>query len=453
MAIAIDLLWMPVQVSDSVGEILDAQQSPSIAASFADSIGAAAYMRPVRIAQIKALFDVAAGEHYWLVYRGFHALLLIGALLLFTGSLRVSTGIDVAASAFALSVLVGLRTFRGAVQEGFPINHFLEIVVFCLLTLHLARSRGGWWADIVAALTFVIAALTLESGLLVWVVAIAAWAVGWRGISKRGIAAMTLLAAAYVYARFFLLATGLPGLAERSSGFLFSVLEPEQLQERFGAQPIWFYLYNVTASALSVLFSEPTGGVYMFTGGWLSDDLPPRLIIPVVTSIATTGVLVWAAVRSLRVSAPLDDGARLIVVGAAVVAANSVLSYAYTKDDIMSVAGAFYAFAAFAGMRALLQHVERLPQSAAIMVVALAVALSVGWSIRAAGIHYVLRTYAFRAQNDWVHLPADWRREGRWPDDPAAQRLLRRLHGDAVRFELPNTRIGVPEWPDRIWEE
>src|SRR5687768_6622365 len=151
LAIAIDLLWMPVQVSDSLGEILDAQASPSPWASFTASLHSTAYLRPLRIAQIKALFDLAGGEHYWLVYRGFHALLLIAAVLLFTAALRVSTTIDFAASAFALAVLVGLRTFRGLVQEAFPINHFLEMVVFCLIALNLARSRGGWRTDVGAA--------------------------------------------------------------------------------------------------------------------------------------------------------------------------------------------------------------------------------------------------------------------------------------------------------------
>jgi hypothetical protein len=450
--IAADLLWMPVQVYDSVGEILDAQQSPSISASVTGSIGAAAYLRPMRIAQIKALFDLAGGEHYWLVYRGFHALLLIATLLLFTAALRVSTAVDVAALAFALVVLVGLRPFRGVVQEGFPINHFLEVVAFCLLTLNLARSRGGWWADVLAAIVFVLAALTLESGLLVFVVAVTTWVVGWRGISGRGVAAMTVLAAAYLYVRFAVLSTGMPDLMERSSGFLFAMLEPEQLQEQFGAQPLWFYIYNVAASALSVLFSEPTGGVFMFTGGWLSGDLPPRLVLPVVTSVATTGVLAWAALRAWR-AGTFDDTARLLVVAAVVVAANSFLSYAYTKDDIMSIAGAFYALAAFSGMRALLLRVEPLPGAMALAVVVLAAALSAGWAVRAAGVHYVLRTYAFRAQNDWVQLPIEWRREGRWPEDPAARQLLRRLHADAVSVEFPNTRVGVPQWPDRIWEE
>ena len=89
-AFSYDLMRVPVQVSDSLGEILDAQQSPSVIASFAGSFGSAAYLRPLRIAQIKALFDLAHG-HYWLVYRGFHALLLIAAVLLFVRALDVRT--------------------------------------------------------------------------------------------------------------------------------------------------------------------------------------------------------------------------------------------------------------------------------------------------------------------------------------------------------------------------
>ena len=217
-ALAGDLLWMPIQVTDSLGEILDAQRSASAWTSFTSSFGTEAYLRPLRIAQIKGLFDAARGEHYWLVYRGFHALLVIAAAFLFVRALRVTTWLDAAAAAFALAVLTGLHTFRGTVQEAFPINHFLEIAVFCLAALNLARSRGGWWIDAAAVGVFAAAVLTLESGVLVWVVVSAAWLAGWRGISGRGLALMTLCLCAYLYARFGYLSTGVPTLAERSSG-------------------------------------------------------------------------------------------------------------------------------------------------------------------------------------------------------------------------------------------
>ena len=178
LALAFDLLWMPIQVSDSLGEILSAQESSSAVASFIDGFHTRPYFRPLRIAQIKLLFDASAGTYYWEVFRGFHALLMIAAVLLFARALRVSSAIDVGAFAFALVVLIGLHTFLGTAQEAFPINHFLEIAFFCLLILNLARSRGGRWVDAAALAVFIAAALTLESGLLVWVVAAAAWMVG-----------------------------------------------------------------------------------------------------------------------------------------------------------------------------------------------------------------------------------------------------------------------------------
>lgn len=444
---------MPVQVYDALNEILDAQASPSAWASFDNGLWQTNYLRPMRLAQIKVFFDLAGGEHYWLVYRGFHALLIVTALLLFTAAQRVSTRTDLAASAFALVVLFGLRSFRGTVQEAFPINHFLEMVVFCLLTLNLARSRGGWWADVGALLTFVVAALTLESGLLVWVVAVTAWAVGWRGISTRGVAAMTALVAGYVYLRFLFVSAGLPDLSERSSGFLLAVLDPPELQQRFGDRVMWFYAYNVVASAFSVLFSEPSGGVFLTAVQWLEGDLRPRVVIPLITSAATTILLAWAAARRLRRPWQLDETGRFLVVLVMVLAANSAVSYAYTKDEIMGVAGAFYALAAFAGMREALSRLDSLPRVATVVLLLAAAALSVGWTVRAAGTHYLLRTQAFRHQNDWAHLPGRLSREGQWPADPAARTLIGQLYSAAIRMEVPNTRVGEARWIDRIWED
>src|SRR5262245_48017566 len=161
-ALAYDLWRMPVQVSDSLNEMLDAQASPSIATSFGNAIGTTSYLRPLRIAQIKALFDLSAGRSYHLVYRGFHALLIVLLIGLFVRALPIESPLDAAAAAVALTVLVGLHTFLGFLREAFPINHFLEVAVLVLVALNLALSRGGWWIDLLAGVTFVFAALTLE---------------------------------------------------------------------------------------------------------------------------------------------------------------------------------------------------------------------------------------------------------------------------------------------------
>lgn len=453
LALAADLLWMPVQVSDSLGEILGAQQSSSTWDSFISSFGTTAYLRPLRIAQIKGLFDLAQGSHYWLSYRGFHALLLITTIMLFMRALRVSTKEDFAAAAFALVVLFGIYTFRGTVREAFPINHFLEMVAFCLAALALAQSRGGWLTDIAAALVFVAAALTLESGLLVWVVAVGAWAVGWRGVSIRGLAVMTVLLAAYSYVRFVHLATGLPTLSERSAGYLTEMLDPPALQERFGAQPIWFYAYNVVASVLSVLFSEPQDGIFETAYAAMNAQPMWRLMIPVATSVLTTGAIAWAAFKRLRHWGPFDDTARNIVVFVMVLLGNAALSFAYAQDEIMSVAGVFYALAAFGAMRDMLLAAPTLRPVKAMACAALMCTLAIGWSFRTAGIHYVLRSQAAKHQIDWVELPGRWDRANQWPDEQAGRDLVMKLRSDAVHTVYPNTRTDRPEWPSRLWLE
>jgi hypothetical protein len=123
-----DLMRIPVQVSDTLVDLIYVQQSPSGWESFMSEVTTSAYLRPLRLAQVKVLFDLAHG-HYWLVYRGSHVLLLAAALFLFVRALDIRTWRDGAAGAFALTVFTGIHTFRGIVREGFPVNHFLVIVV------------------------------------------------------------------------------------------------------------------------------------------------------------------------------------------------------------------------------------------------------------------------------------------------------------------------------------
>jgi len=449
LALACDLLWMPIQVPDSLEELLDVQESPSLVATFVAHSPRAPFLRPIRQVQIKMLFDASGGDHYWAVFRGFHALLMIAAVLLFARALRVSTAIDLSAAAFALVVLVGLHTFRGTVQEAFPINHFLEIAVWCLLALNLAQSRAALWVDAAAVGIFIVAALTLESGLLVWVLAAAAWIVGWRGISTRGLAGMTIMLLGYAYFRSAYLATGVPTLADRSSGYLLSVIDPAEIQQRFGARPLVFYTYNVIASALSVLFSEPQAGVFEAVRAWRQNQMLPRVIVPIATSTLTTALIVWAGARRLK-AATFDDTGRFIVVFAAVLCASAALSFAYTKDEIMSTAGMFYGLAAFGACREALIAAGRARRAVAVATVVVLGLLVTGWSIRSAGVHYMLRSQAVKHQVDWVGEITRYGRDDGSAAGAARQRLIDQLRKESLAVEFPNPRVG-PAWPMRLW--
>jgi dolichyl-phosphate beta-glucosyltransferase len=441
-----DLFRMPIQVSDSIEEIIGAQAQSSIVETFVVNLGQAAYLRPLRRAQIKAVYDLSGGR-YHAAYRGFHVALFALTLLLFVRALRVSGAADLAAAAFAMTVFLGLHTFYPAVGSAYPINHFLEIILFALLAFNLAQGRPSWGKDVAAVGVFVAAALTLETGLLVWVVLAAAWFVGMRGVSRRGVAAVTVLLAAYLFARFVYLGTGTPLLSERSSGFLFEVLDPEVLEARFGASPWGFYAYNVASSAMSVLTAEPRAGVLVTTRAWLESAVPPWALVALVTSVLTTVLIAVAAWRVARERRTLDHNGQMLAVFAAVLVANCVMSYAYTKDEIVSVAGAFYALAAYAAVRVLSGAVTARGRGASAVVLALVMAVVAGgWSIRAAGLHHVLVTQAFKQRLDWAGTPA-------LPiDTPASRELMRQVRAAALARPVVAPRF-VPPWAARWFEE
>jgi hypothetical protein len=312
--------------------------------------------------------------------------------------------------------------------------------------LNLACSRGGWAVDLAAALLFVVAVLTLESGLLVWVVLAAAWLAGLRGVSARGLAMTTVLLGAYFAARFVYLDAGVPSLAERSSGFLFERLEPDQLQDRFGAAPLIFYAYNVGASILSVLVSEPRDGVFAGVQAWRAGDVPPRVYAAIASSLATTTLILWWAVGRWRRAGPADTVERLPLVAGAVLLASGALSFAYTKDEIVAVAGVFYAFAAYVAVRAAVARVARSRRAVLVPASMLLFVLASAWALRSLSVHHMLQRQAFRVRNDWAQLTDRVRAAGGWPADPASAALVERLRNDAIDASVPTL---TTEWSNR----
>ncbi|MGE0392009.1 MAG: hypothetical protein AB7I25_01940 [Vicinamibacterales bacterium] len=433
------LLTIPVQVTDSLIPLLQAQEAASWRAAVMSSADSAGYLRPLRIGQIQWLFDVADGR-YFEVFRGFHVALTCVCLALFTIAVRVRQSADLWALAFGLTVLTGLHTFLGTVWEAYPINHFLEVVVACLCVYVLAESPGGWWADALAALALVAAALTLESGLLVWVVAVVAWWCGAPGLSRRGIVVLTVLLAGYAAVRFGF-STGLPTLVERSTGFGAARLDPAELTRRFGDRPFVLYAYNVVSSIGSVLASQPRAGVWTLVAEAREGGVQPGTLMNIAVSLVTTaGLAVWAVRRwaawRLR---RFDRGDRAAILAGVLVVANAVLSYGYTKDEIMSVAGAFYALAATAAAREWLaaraEGRERVPGVSSPMrltLLAVLLVVSGGWAVRAVGLHYHLHQMAHDVRNEWVTVDAWLAAQRASPSTDAGRRLVETLRDDAL---------------------
>ncbi len=449
-----DLLHMPLQVSDSLAPLLDAVRAQSAWDEFRAHLSEASYFRPMRFAIIKFVSDLADGQ-YALTYRLFHTLLVVAFVVLFTRALQVRDRLMLAAVPFALTVFLGIHTFLGTVKEIYPTNHFLQIAVLVMLALNLAQSKGGVVVDALLLATFAVAALTLESGLLVGVLVIAAWVAGMPGVSRRTVAGVVLMIGGYALLRFGMYGTGLPTINERSTGYLLEPLDPGQIRARFGDNLWPLYGYNVVSSISSVLFSEPRSGVWVFVRAIRGDQVAPRHFIQIGASLFATGLIVAYVVDRVRsgVRRPITLADRHTVIFAVLLLANAAMSYVYTKDEIMSSAGALYALPVYgAAVHFLRQWPSRRfawPAAAAICVLVLAG--STAWAIRAAGVHHVLRSQAFVQRNDWARLERQWREDGNWERYEQQRALVLELRREALRTPVVNPQF-TPRWMERVFD-
>jgi len=424
------LLGLVIQVSDSFGNLL-AVQRPTLGAILRDQFSQRAYLRPFLWAQVKIVYELSGG-HYYGWFRGLHVVQVGVLIALCLSLMRPKTALDAALVPLALAVLTGAHTFAPMVREAFPINSYLTVVICCVGAAQLAlRDQSRWYTDAVVVALFVVSVLTVESGVLVWVVCAAAAVLGARGVSRRALVAMTICLVGYLAARTFVLHVGTPSLAERASGFGFTVLEPGELVARFQGRAWPFYLYNVFSSISTVLFSEPKGGVWRFIYEITLGSVHPWTAVSVVSSALSTALLggfIWMRRQRLR-ARTLEHEDRLVVLFLAVLAANAVISFPYTKNVIMGPAGVFLALAVYAAARTWLQTT---PPKRAALAVALMTLLSCGWGFRAAGTYYNLRRTAAEQRAEWVSVDAWLQRQHIEVGRSDALALRDTLRGDAI---------------------
>ena len=437
------LLGIPLQFSDGFGNMagLSVPWPNLLYSQFTQE----AYLRPLLWAEMKLVYDLSGGDWFaW--FRGTHVLQVVALSLLYVGLVRPRTLRAVALLPLGLAVLFGMHTFAGTIDEAFPVNTFMTVLLFCFTAMHVALARHRWWNDVVALLLFAAAALTVESGLLVWVIFVGAWLVGGRGVSRIGIVGLVAFLAGYFYLRFTVLDVGSPSLMERSSGFGFSILDPPDLMERFGANPTGFYLYNVITSLVSVLLSEPTSGVFRVTSAGLQGAITPSMVLNLVGHASVTALIaafVWCR-RSAWLGRRWERDDQLVALFGMVLIANAVISYPYTRDVIMSPAGALFAVAGFVAARHALASVpDHLSPRRAILIVVSIALVSGMWAIRMAGAHLNLRTLAYVQRNEWAYAGLSLQAEGVQLSGADAA-LFQRLRNDALFVHPPPPPLDPP---------
>ncbi|HEY6510011.1 MAG TPA: hypothetical protein VIY56_18440 [Vicinamibacterales bacterium] len=438
------LLRTPFEVSEVTGNLLGFRTSPSawgvtVAAFSGPSGSGSGFLRNLSFATGKQLFDLANG-HYFLTYRLFHVALIATLLLLLVRLVRVDSATTWGLAVLSSLALLGIHPFHEAVRET-ETNIKLIVPACVFVCLALSASSPARWKDVAAMLLAFYGFFANELGLLLWVVLAAGYLVGFRGVSRSAVLGATALLGLYFYLRFVQWDVGTPAMTERPSGFGFQMYEARQLVTMFEANPYPFYLYNVAATFLSVLFTEPRAGAFGFTRDLLSGSVQMGLLFEVLTSTLTTGVMAWFVVRRVphwwRLEFAHDD--RIFLVAAAVLAGNAAISFPYAKEVSMSTGGTAYALAMFPALHAFVANgpVRLAAPWRVLGVYALVACISLGWTLRGVSFFVDLRRSASRAQNDWVSVYEWMDSQGMAPLTAEDRAIIDGVRGEALSMSVP----------------
>lgn len=431
MTLGYFLLRVPIQVSDSFSNmlVLDRPFGEVVRAGLQPG-----YFRPGLWAELKIVHDLSQGAYfYW--FRWTQVVQVVMLVALFVRLVRPVTLAGAVVLPVGVAVLIGHHAFAWTVREAFPINTFLTIVLSCAAAAAVSFAPFRRWHDVAAVLLFIVAALTVESGLLVGVILIGAYAAGLRGVSRAGILAVGALGVGYLVLRFGVLDIGTPSLLDRDAGFGFQRYDARDLQRMFGERPFPFYAYNVVSAVVGLLFAEPRDGAWVVTRGAIAQNVPAPLIIGLVSSTLATSLIarfVWVR-RRAWLRRTFDTSDRIVLLFLLVLGANAAISYTYTKDVIMSPAGYFYAAAFVVACRDYVDHLSldgtpwRRAIGAAILLV-----MACTWTVRAVGLHAALTRTAYKVREQWAYVDESIERMGYVPVPPSVARLKERLQTEAV---------------------
>ncbi len=443
--LAVFIATMPLQLSDMLQNMLGAQQI-SWPDALAPLLHPEARWRPLNTIMLKFFFEISQG-HYFLTFKTVNITMVVALVLLVARLMRVTTATDFAAAAIALYVLVGLHTFYDLIVEGFPLFNHLVPILAAVIAANLAYSRGGLLADVAAIFCFVFATLNVETGLLIPVILVTAYVIGWRGVSRGALAVILVLTLGSLGLHLSEFGSG-ASLITNPSGLGFRRPEPEELQAMFAGRMYLYYIHNFVVSLLSVLFAEPQHGVWH----WVHSLMGGRAVaenrwVEIASSTFLTILIALYAIRRRRawLAFDLSHSDRLVLLAFPVLIANAALSFAYLKNVTLGTAGVFWALAGYAAIRDILDRAV-MPDTkswrAASAVVAVAL-LSVAFTLRTMSTHYLMWYQSWHNQYAWVI--AYTARDSYVPTSDEGRALVKELRSGALSMPTMS-RAFMPEW-------
>jgi hypothetical protein len=452
------LVRMPLQVSDSVA-LMMISQSQSAGEILANELQSTWNVRPLLQLSVNFAFEIARWSgRYFLTFKAIQIAQVLTVLILFARLLQVQSKTDFAAGSVAIVAVFGMHTFYSTVSELYPINTYLTILVCCIVALALIDGSPGLWRDVAAGGVFLFALLTLETGLLVWIIIATGFAVGFRGVSARAVAALTAGVLIYVGLKFFILESGIPNLDQVSTSFGFRFYNQQEVLDAFSDRRLVFYTANVISSITTLFLAEPRAGLWQFTRAVVTDHpVSLSMLLNVVTSTASSIVLfwyIWTRRRAWR-CVEFERYDRFVIVFLAVAVVNAAISFPYTKDAIVSPAGMLLPLAMFSAVRAALHYLRDVTQRSAVVLASCALCLlSAGWAVRAAALPFGLFRTAYYYQQQWVDID-QWIVHQRLTHYTAEQRAtIHELRDAALGMDVPALPLasGWMKWTEQIFD-
>jgi hypothetical protein len=362
--------------------------------TFASAFGSGVEYRPLLTIGVKLAHQLV-GLRAWC----YKALVVLQFAALLGGLIWIfapRTHTRALAASLAIACVVGLHSSR-VLFMFVPLNAYSFGLVLLIAAIILALSPPPRIAEWVFAALALMALFVLESGSLVVAVTLVLWRMKAPGVTGRAAAATLLAAVVYGSVRLvFSDAAATATYAETGLGF--SDVSASRLAEIFGNAPWLLWLYNVTASALTVLASEPRGGRYLFIEAILNGRVPAWMYVHVVTSLATTA-LVYYALRTLRITDARD---RLIAgAGLTLIVCGSALGFLYTRDRIALFAGVGYAMLVYVAAARLLHPIGAVSRST-ILATACCALVAAGWVTRVGETIFALRDAGWENHQEWT---------------------------------------------------
>ncbi len=241
--------------------------------AFLDAFARDVEYRPFFTLLVKALYDVA-GLSLW-----FYKLIVLvqyaAILSVFLLILRPDSHRRMVAAFIALACIVGLHTTR-ILFSFFPVNHHSLTMLLVLAAAAIALRERTRWTELLLAVLTLSALFLIEFGILIPFMLTALHVARAPGATRRAVRGAWIAFVLYGALRvLFGTQTEFP-IAHAETGLGFTIVERDDLNRIFANAPWLFWAHNVMAALLTVLFSEPRTGTWIFVSSLLRGTTAPR---------------------------------------------------------------------------------------------------------------------------------------------------------------------------------